>query len=169
MTTSTLENVQSAPVLRTVRLRQVGTALLVLFLAAGLLGYLGDAVRTASTTEDGYTLDLEYPRTARAGLDVPWTLTITNEAGFGAEIEVRVTEGYFSIYEHQGISPAPSAETSDDTYTYWTFDAPEGTTFSVDIDHYVQPASQVGASGTVALMVDGQPTALTEFSTTLLP
>ena len=126
---------------------------------------------TASTTERGYTLSLEYPRIARAGLDVPWELTISAPAGFDDdEAVVRVSSEYFSTFQFHGISPAPTAESTDGTYTYWTFQIPaEADEFAVSVDHAVRPRTFIGGSGTVALIVDDQVVAPLEFTTTLIP
>lgn len=171
MGTSTLHNVRpptSEP--RPLLWRRLGTLLLVGVVVAGVLGLLGDRLAVSTASEAGYTLTLEYARTARAGLDVPWSLTVEREGGFdGPELTVAVTGDYFGVFESQGLDPEPSAETADGEYVYWTFDTPEGDTFRVDFDAYVQPSSQVGASGTVAVVVDGRHVAPIAFTTTLLP
>lgn len=165
-----LENVRGADAEpRSVVGRRISMAVLLAVLLAGLLGLLGDRDVTRTAEADGYTLSLTYPQTARTGLDRPWQLEITSENGFDDEITLAVTADYFDIYEHQGIDPELADATRDGIYLYWTFTAPEGDTFRVSLDQYIQPASQVGDSGVVALMVDGERVAPIEFSTFIFP
>jgi len=140
-----------------------------LILIAGLLGYLGMKKGTVSATGGGYQLHLTYPRIARAGLDVPWELTITHPGGFDGPVVVEVTGAYFDIFESQGISPEPSDETSDGDWDRMTFAQPVGDTLTIDLDIYVQPASQIGRGGTARVLDHGSPAASLDFHTWLLP
>lgn len=149
--------------------RRIGAGVLIAIVVAGLLGLLGDRDGRRSAEADGHTLTLAYPQSARTGLDRPWELVVVSEDGFGPEITLAVTADYFEFYEHQGIDPEPSDVTRDGEYLYWTFTAPEGDTFRVSVDHYVQPAAQVGGSGTVALILDGERVAPIEFATFVFP
>jgi len=130
---------------------------------------------------------------ARAGLDVPWEVTVRREGGFTGPITLAVTADYFDIYEEQGLDPAPAAETADGDRLYWTFDPPTTGTrpdgsvgpcrppagsgllpascdeLAVEFDAYIQPASQLGASGEVAVLVDGVPVVTVPFRTWLVP
>lgn len=168
--TSTLENVRGKDAEpRSMAWRRIGTGVLIAIIVAGLFGVLGDRDGLRSAEADGYTLTLVYPQSARTGLDRPWELEVTSDDGFGPEITVAVTADYFDFYEHQGIDPEPSDVTRDGELLYWTFTAPEGDTFRVSVDHYVQPAAQVGGSGTVALVVDGERVAPIDFTTFVFP
>lgn len=140
-----------------------------LVVIAGLLGFLGMKKGTASASGGGYDLQLTYPRIARAGLDVPWELTITRKGGFDGPVVVEVTGAYFDIFESQGISPEPSKETSDGDWDQMTFDKPKGDTLSIDLDIYVQPSSQQGRSGTARVLDHGTPAASVDFRTRLVP
>lgn len=144
-------------------------ALLGVLLVAGLLTFLGVHSSTASSESDGYRIDVIYPRVARAGLDVPWEVTVRHPGGFGKELELAVDGHYFDLYESQGFRPQPSDETRDgDTY-YLTFTAPPGDTFRVYFDAYIQPGSQVGRSGWVAIVQNHRFIARTDYSTWLWP
>jgi hypothetical protein len=142
---------------------------LLVFVLAGLGGLLG--VRTATETDDanGYRLSLHHATTARAGLDVPWQVTVTLEGGFGKDVSLAVTGDYFDIYETQGFTPEPSDATRDGDTLYLTFAAPPGDTFVVSYDAYIQPSSQVGRDGTLSVLEDGSPVASVDFDTLLLP
>ena len=61
----------------------------------------------------------------------------------------------------------------DDTVTITepkaSFDPPPGDTLSVDFDAYIQPSSQLGASGEVAVVEAGVPVVTVPFRTWLVP
>lgn len=149
--------------------RRVFLLLILAIVVAGLLGFLGVRDGTAAGSGAGYDISLSYPTIARAGLDVPWQVTVTHPGGFDGPITLRVTGDYFDIFESQGIRPQPSQETQDGSWHYLTFDKPSGDTLVVSYDIYVKPASQVGRSGTVSVMRHGQPVASVDFRTRLLP
>jgi hypothetical protein len=167
---STLEGIESRAQGRSaVWGRRVFLLALLAFVVAGLTGLLGVATTTSTATEDGYQLSLEHATRARAGLDVPWRVTVHHPGGFGKSLTLAVTGDYFDIYETQGFRPDASATTRDGNMLYLTFDAPPGDTFVVAYDAYIQPSSQQGRSGSVSVMVDGAREATVDFRTRLLP
>lgn len=149
--------------------RRVGTAILALFIGSGAIGLLGDSVHTKTAAEAGYTLTLTYPKSSRAGQDVPWALDISSTTPLPPQITVAVTGDYFNIFEQQGLDPEATSQTADDEMEYWTFNTPENNTMSISIDHYVEPGVMRGASGTVGLYIDGQVVAPIDFTTRMLP
>jgi hypothetical protein len=52
---------------------------------------------------------------------------------------------------------------------YWTFDPPPGDELAVDFDAYIQPSSQIGASGEVAVLDGAPPVVTVPFRTWLVP
>lgn len=150
--------------------RRAFLCLLLVVVLAGVTGRLGVRTATASADSADYDLDVTYAAVARAGLDVPWQVTVTSRAGFQEEITLAVTGDYFDIYETQGFTPEPSASTRDADTLYLTFDAPEGTEFTVDYDAFIQPSSQVGHDATVSVVDAGLvPIVTVSIRTTLLP
>jgi hypothetical protein len=150
--------------------RRLFVTVLVLLVLAGIAGFLG--VRTSSSTAvDGeYELTLQHASIARAGIDVPWQVTVTRQGGYDKELILAVTGDYFDIYETQGFTPDPSAATRDSETLYLTFDAPPGEVFTVSYDAYIQPSSQRGNDGSVSVLgPDGQPMATVDFDTWLWP
>lgn len=152
-------------------IRATIVALLVFVVALGATGWLGVRSATVQATGGGYALDVEYPMIARAGLDVPWTVTITAPpGGFPDEIVVAVTSDWFDLFETQGFSPEPTEETTDGRFDYMTLATPTtGTTMRFSFDTYVQPAAQIGASAAVVLIVDDERVASVAYRTWLLP
>ena len=150
--------------------RRVVISLIAVMVALGVSGWLGVRTTTEVARQGGYTLSLEHASTARAGLDVPWQVTVERPGGFGKTLTLAVTGDYFDIYETQGFSPQPSAETRDADRAYLTFDTPPGETFTLSYDAYIQPSSQLGRSGTLSVVDPaGRPLVSLDFSTRLLP
>jgi hypothetical protein len=144
-------------------------AVLVL-VVAGLLGVLGVHAVTRDDDELTWHVSVTYAETARPGLDVPWEVTVTHPGGFGKTLTLAITASYFDIFETQGFHPNPSEETRDADTLYLTFTPPtKGDMFRVAYDAYIQPSSQVGASGTVAVVDGGQRVAAVPFTTGLWP
>lgn len=150
-------------------LRRGFLVLLLLAVIAALCGLLGVRKATATASGGGYTISVEYARIARAGLDVPWQVTVRHPGGFNGPVVLQTSSAYFEIFESQGVTPQPSQETQDGTWWQMTFDPPSGDTLVVSFDIYVQPASQRGRSGTVRVLDHGQPAASVDFTTSLLP
>ena len=143
---------------------------LVAFVLTGLSGFLGVHTTTASAEQDGYRVSVDYASVARAGLDVPWTVTVTTQSAFSDTVTLAVTGDYFDIFESQGFTPQPASSTRNDHTLYLAFDAPGDDTFVVSYDAYIQPASQQGRDGTVGVVTDDRRTvAVVPFHTRLLP
>jgi len=150
--------------------RRAFLGVLLVVVLAGALGLLGVRTSTATDAGGGYELAVDHATVARAGLDVPLQVTVTHEGGFDKTLTLAVTGDYFDMYETQGFTPEPSAAVRDASTLYLTFDAPEGDTFVVDYDAYIQPSSQRGEGATVSLVdADLQPLASVDIDTFLLP
>ena len=126
-------------------------------------------VEVVTGAQQDYEVSLRHASLARAGFDVPWRVTVRRPGGFGQDLELAVTGDYFDIYETQGFAPEPSESTRDGDTLYLTFDAPEGDTFVLSYDAYIQPSSQIGRDGALSVVVDGARVATVEFRTRLLP
>lgn len=153
-------------------LRRGFLALLALVLVGALFGAAGDRTeRTTATSEDGrWTLSLLHASLARAGLDVPWEVTVTREGGFEGPVVLGVTGSYFDLYETQGFRPEPAASYRDGETLFLEFDPPpSGDTMVVAYDAYIQPASQQGTGGTVAVRSGDEVLVSLDFTTDLLP
>ena len=133
-------------------MRRAAALVLVLVVALALLGFLGVRTSEVSASDGGYDLSVRYPAIARGGLDTPWEVTVHNDQGFEKELTIAVTGSYLDLFETQGFHPEPSDSTRDASTLFLTFTAPEGDTFVVSYDAYVQPASQRGAEATVAVV-----------------
>jgi hypothetical protein len=137
--------------------------------ALALLTVMGVHSSQVSRAANGYTVDVVYPRFARGGLDAPWQVTVTHPGGFGGQVTLAVSGDYFNLFESQGFRPQPTSETRDGTTYFMTFTAPPGDVFRVYFDAYIQPASQRGSPGWVAVVDGGHTVARVDYSTWLWP
>lgn len=150
--------------------RRAALCTLAIVVATGATGYLGVHAETTTASSPGYHLRLTYPRVARAGLDIPWELRLTSTTGFTSNITIALSANYYDIFEFQGMHPEPSDETADDKFVYLTFSPPKtGNVFTVSLDTYVQPASQVGRHATTAAIIDGHTVAEVSYTTWVMP
>lgn len=151
--------------------RRAFLAVLTLVLVAAFAGLAGTRTATTERAEgDGWGLQVEYASIARAGLDVPFTVTVSHDGGLGDHVTLAVTGTYLDIFETQGFHPEPSASTREGDTLYLTFDAPpSGDTFRVSYDAYIQPAAQVGRSATVSVVSDGRVETSVDLRTWLWP
>lgn len=150
--------------------RRAFLLVLAVVLLAGVTGLLGVRSTTSSASAGGYELSVRHAAVARAGLDVPWEVTVERAGGFDEQLLLAVTGDYFDIYETQGFLPEPARTTRDADTLYLTFDAPEGEIFHLSYDAYIQPSSQQGRDGSVSVLVTGgQPAVTVDFDTRLLP
>jgi hypothetical protein len=149
------------------RVALTAMAVVVLVAATGWLGVRAETVRVRSA---GYELSLTYPRVARAGLDIPWELRLVHAGGFSEPITVAVSASYFDIFEYQDLHPEAMSERSDAKFVYLTFaPPPAGDVFTVSLDTYVQPASQIGRHAETEVVIGGQTVAHVSYSTWLVP
>ncbi len=155
------------PTARAARRAGLGLLLAIVLLAA--TGMLGVHSGRVSASEGGYTMTVTYAAIARAGLDVPWRVTVEHPGGFDEDIVIAVSARYFDIFETQGFHPNPDMETGDGDLVYLTFTAPTGSTFSADFDAYIQPSSQLRERADVVLMVDDRPLLSVRYTTWLVP
>lgn len=166
---STLEGLHDRESRLSVWGRRSVLIVIALVVATGLTGNLGLHTRTETVTAGGYTLSLDYGWVARPGLDTPWQVTLVSETGFDDPITLEVTADYFDIYETQGFFPEPDGMVRDASRLRMTFAAPEGDTFVLFYDAYVQPSSQRGRDGVLSVIDGGHVAASLDFTTHLLP
>jgi hypothetical protein len=167
---STLEGLESSDEGRVaVWFRRGFLTLLFLVIVGALFGLLGVHTTTSSASEGPWSVSVEHAGIARPGLDVPFDVTITHQGGFDSDVVLAVTADYFDIFESQGVDPEPSDETEDGSTLYLTFNKPPGDTLTVSYDIYVQPASQIGRSGSLSVVDGGRRMATVDFKTFLIP
>ncbi len=149
-------------------------AIVVLVAVVGLAaaGRLGAHTETVSASGAGFGLTVEYAAVARAGLDVPLRVQVDRLDGsdFDDDVTLEFNARYLSIFETQGFLPDPDQSAAVGDAIRMTFTKPpQGSSFVMNYDAYIQPASQIGTDGRVAVVVDDAPAVAVDFHTTLLP
>lgn len=151
-------------------LRRLFVIVLMLAVAVDLTGALGVHTSTARKAVGGTSVRLDYPRTARAGQDVLFRVTVTRDRPFGSDnVVVAVDKRYFEIFESQGFEPSPDSESATGRYYYLEFDSPPGRTLTVTYDAYIQPGSQIGRSADAVVTVGSDQPVRIHFTTWLVP
>jgi hypothetical protein len=121
---------------------------------AALIGLLG--VRSATTrvraADGAATLTVHYAHVARAGLDVPFEITVDEQGGFAGNVVLAVSRDYLDLFNRNAVAPNPDSETGDDQNVIWEFQPPQSTVLTVSVDMQVQSGRHWGRSGYVALL-----------------
>lgn len=125
------------------------------------------ATRTASG--GGYELAVLYPAVSRPALASPLQIDVTRLGGFDGPITIAITQDYLTLWDENGLVPAPAAETTRGPWVDWEFDPPAGDTLTVFYDARIEPAAQSGKSGAVAVVEGGQNVVEVEFDTQVRP
>jgi hypothetical protein len=156
---------------RAIWVRRAFMSVLALIVLAAIFGFLGVRSRTVSThsTNGAVTMDVHYAQFARAGLDVPFDITVHRRGGFQDDVVVAVSSSYLELFDRNAMDPDPSSATSTSDAVIWRFDPPPGDTFVMSIDMKVQNGRHFGKSGWAEVRESGRPVARATFKTWLAP
>lgn len=150
--------------------RRVFLTVLLAVVAAGAWGLLGVQTATTRVTNEGWTLELEHASVARAGLDVPFTVTVEHAGGFGEQVTLALTGTYLDLYETQGFNPEPDSTSRDGETLFLTFEAPpRGEVLVVTYDAYIQPTAPSGSVAELSVLDEGSPVVSLDFRTRIWP
>lgn len=152
-------------------LRLIAIGVVVLASLAALSGILGVRTATASSSANGYDLEVRFAHVTRAGLETPFTIDVRSDSGeLPSTVTLRVDTGYLSIFDENGLDPQPAQAFADSVATEWTFEVPDDRSeLSVDFDARLSPAVQWGRDGRVALVLNGEEVATVDFRTWVMP
>jgi hypothetical protein len=118
----------------------------------------------------GTRLSVRHPSVTRPALASPFEIVVEQPGGFDGEVELAVDVDYLTLWDVNGIFPAPSSEVSDDRRVIWTFDPPEGSVLRVTYEARIEPGAQLESRrGTVSLLEDGEPSLTVRFTTRVRP
>jgi hypothetical protein len=157
---------------RGVWLRRLFLVLLAAVVVIGLLGMLGVRSRTVVTTSaDGRVeLRVHYAHVARAGLGVPFTITVRRAGGFTGDVRLAVSSSYLDLFDRNAIDPEPASSTATGEDLIWVFTRPPGDSLEVSIDVQVQAGRHWGRPGTISVLDDERrPIVSATFKTWLSP
>lgn len=181
-TTDGIAHLGDTPRHTALRRRRVSYALTTIALSAlmGLavvdavapFGVYGVDTETISASgADGFDLEVRYGTVTRPALATPFDIVVRREGGFdGRQVTVAVLSSYLAMWDENGLDPGPAEETADATYSFWTFDTPDGDTLRIVLDARIEPAAQTGERGRVAVVDDaGTELVAVDFETWVLP
>jgi hypothetical protein len=152
--------------------RRAFLALLAIIVVAGLFEMFGVRSRTvtARSADGSVELSVRYAQVARAGLDVPFDVTVHRDGGFDGDVVLSMSNDYLGLFDRNALDPEPSHATSTPDTTTWTFDAPAGDTFTLSIDMQVQSSRHWGRTGEVDVLdASGATEVRARFTTWLAP
>lgn len=140
---------------RNAYVRAAVLVLVLLFVLAGLTGLLGVKTATSTATSGDLTVEVTYPSRARPALAIPFSITVTRQGGFDGPIEVAMTTSYLAAFDENGLNPDPDSATTNGENTIWTFERPDGDTFTIWLDTRIEPGVQWRRQGTTIVRTGG--------------
>jgi hypothetical protein len=149
--------------------RRVGIALLVLVVALGATGLLGQKTKTVTATDGGYTLRMVYPSVVRPGVDVRFEIEVSNPHGFGDSLSIALDRHYFDIFDLNSLRPDADSSSSNGSMLVYTWDSPKGTTFRFSLDMYAEYGEHFGLDGTTSVLARGAPAVSVRYHTRWVP
>jgi hypothetical protein len=136
--------------------RRLFLGVMVLFVAAGLVGLLGVRTATVDGSDGPVVASVRFARIARGGVSVPYAISITSADGFTGPVEITVDQSYLDLFDQNGMEPGPDGSTSDGETVTWTFDQPPGHEFTVTLDVRIGPSVQWGRTGHTVVEAEGR-------------
>ena len=155
----------------------IGTVVLTGVMALTVLDGLGVVetvgVDDATVVDSAGPLELtvRYPTVARPALAFPFEITVEHDGGFPEDtVTIALDADYLAIWDLNGVSPAPSAETAEGDVLVWEVDAPDCEVLTVVVDARIEPARQEDADGHVAVLdASGDELVAVDFTTAIRP
>ena len=157
---------------RGVWIRRAFLTVLAAIVILALFGFFGIHSRTvsASARNGGMSIEVHYAQVARAGLAVPFDVTVHRPRGFDGDLTVSISSSYLALFDRNSVDPEPAGGYAGEHATTWRFDEVRGTTFVMTIDMQVQSGKHFGRSGFVSVRDHGDNTvARATFKTWLAP
>jgi hypothetical protein len=152
--------------------RRLFLLLLLVVVVIGLIGLLGVRSRTvvARSADGSVELSVHYAQVARAGLAVPFTVTVRREGGFTGDVRVAASSSYLDLFDRNAIDPEPDSSTATESDQLWVFTRPPGDSLAISLDMQVQAGRHWGRAGTISVLDEGgRPIVSATFKTWLSP
>ena len=151
--------------------RRFGLALFGLLLLLGAAGLLGiRSVTDTARSPEGYQLEVTHAQVTRAGLAVPFHVTVRHPGGFDGPVTLSISSDLPERFDFQNFYPNPAKETATEGRLLFEFDPPPGDVFRLNLDARTAP-DQNGSAGTyyTSLVVDGREVADVGFRMVVMP
>lgn len=147
-------------------------AVLVVFGVVGyaLFGCAGLTTATTSNTSGALSATITYASATRPGLPTPFIVAVETVDGtpLPAVIDVEIPRQYLSMFDENGLDPAPDEVSSDGTTEVWTFRIDGQPKLVIDFDARLQPNMHYGRDGWVEIS-GGDDMVRVDFHTRVLP
>ncbi len=150
-------------------LRRIWIAVLVVIVALGLTGVLGQRTSTVTASKHGYRLIVTYPSVVRPGVDVRMNVIVENPNGFGKSLNIAFDRHWFDIFDLNSFRPDEDSSTSDGKSIVYTWDDPPGKKFEFVLDMYAEYGEHFGLDGSTAVVVNGVPVVTARYHTRWVP
>lgn len=152
-------------------LRRVGLAVIGLVLLLGLSGFLGIRSSTvAARSPDGWSLRVKHAQVTRAGIAVPFHVTVRHAGGFSGPVTLALSSSLTERFDFQNFYPNPAKETATGSRLLYEFDPPPGDTLRINLDARTSP-DQNGSTEVYrsAVLVDGRVVTSVRFRMWVVP
>lgn len=141
----------------------------------GVVGYAafgcaGPTTATTSASQGELAVEVRYASVSRPGMPSPFVVDVHTVDGSSlpAKVDVEVPRPYLSMFDENGLDPAPDSIAADDSTEVWTFATDGRSVLVIDFDARLQPNIHTGRTGWVEVTA-GSDTARVEFHTRVLP
>jgi hypothetical protein len=152
-------------------LRWFAIAVVVLIVAAAMLGFFGLRLGNVAARDGNLEVDVRYARVTRAGLPTPFTIDVATRDGTALpdRVEVALSSDYFALFDENGLDPEPVESDADAESTYFTFEPTGGhSTLAIDFDARAQTDVHRGKRAQVTVRA-GDDEATVDFRTRVAP
>lgn len=149
--------------------RRVGTALLVAFVVAGVVGLLGYRESTSQAGANGAHLAVDHPGVVRVGQEARTRISLTNDRWWPEEVTIGVLTEHLAMFDAPQWSPEPVEQRRDGEWTYLTFAVERTSTLVVDVSAPAGSGGGVTVPGSVRLAAPDIPPIQVDFQTLVLP
>jgi hypothetical protein len=168
---ATLPNSRDAAASRRGRnLRRIGIGVLLLFVAAALIGLLGPRAATTTATAGGYEFTVRHGQITRPGVPVPLEITVRRDGGFDGPVTLSIDKDLLNRMDFNDWYPNPDGETSGPDRLEYEFAPPSGDVLHVMLDARTAPGQLPSSRRyTVAVVDQGAELVDAGFRMTVLP
>jgi hypothetical protein len=150
-------------------LRVVSVVVIFGIVIAALFGFAGLTTGTAANSSGPLSVDVEYATVSRPGLATPLVIDIrSTEGALPPEVTLEIPRAYLSMFDENGLDPAPDSVTSDGETEIWTFAPGDVDTLSIDFDARLQPNMHYDRAGWVVVRA-GDDEVRVDFTTRVMP
>lgn len=168
---STTEGLEEIPQRPGRWVHRIGMALLVLLIAAALVGLLDPRTGTVADSGGGYELTVAYPAVDKAGLSAPLHISVHRPGGFdGSTVQLALCDDLVDTLDFHSWYPTPSAETGAPSALVYEFDVPPGETLEVSLDARHTPEQLTEyVECEISVLEQDEPVASVSFTSWRLP